>query len=169
MNDLERDFSGDDEVHYESDRDAGNDSVYDDMPGLINYEDSIDNSHIMNLYGDFNRFNDNDYDCEEIKEELEAETHGELEAETHGELEAETHGELDTETHRELEAETHGELDTETHRELEAETHGELDTKTHGDLETGLKNEMNEVHPEPAINREIEVSPKQTKSFCIIC
>ena len=121
MNDLERDFSGDDEVHYESDRDAGNDSVYDDMPGLINYEDSIDNSHIMNLYGDFNRFNDNDYDCEEIKEEL------------------------------------------------EAETHGELDTKTHGDLETGLKNEMNEVHPEPAINREIEVSPKQTKSFCIIC
>jgi len=136
MNDLERDFSGDDEVHYESDRDAGNDagndSVYDDMPGLINYEDSIDNSHIMNLYGDFNRFNDNDYDCEEIKEELEAETHGELEAETHGELEAETHGEL----------------------------------------ETGLKNEMNEIestHPEPAINREIEVSPKQTKSFCIIC
>ena len=134
MNDLERDFVGDDEVHYESDHDAGDDadhdagddSVYDDMPGLINYEDSSDHSH---LYGDFNRFNDNDYDCEEIKEELEAEMHG----------------------------------------ELDTETHGELDTETHGELETGLKNEMNEVHPEPAINREIEVSPKQTKSFCIIC
>jgi hypothetical protein len=153
MNDLERDFVGDDEVHYhardDADHDAGNDSVYDsvydDMPGLINYEDSSDHSHIMNLYGDFNRFNDNDYDCEEIKEELETETHGELETETHGELETETHGELET------------------------ETHGELEAETHGDLETGLKNEMNEVHPEPAINREIEVSPKQTKSFCIIC
>ena len=154
MNDLERDFVGDDEVHYharddaedDAGDDAGDDSVYDDMPGLINYEDSSDHSH---LYGDFNRFNDNDndYDCEEIKEELEAETHGELETETHGELETETHG------------------------ELEAETHGELETETHGDLETGLKNEMNEEHPEPAINREIEIelSPKQTKSFCIIC
>jgi hypothetical protein len=145
MNDLERDFVGDDEVHYESDHDAEDDaeddSVYDDMPGLINYEDSSDHSHIMNLYGDFNRFNDNDYDCEEIKEELEAE--------------------LDTDLDTELKFDLNTELDT--------ETHGELDTETHGELETGLKNEMNEVHPEPAINREIEVSPKQTKSFCIIC
>ena len=129
MNDLERDFVGDDDVHYE----PGDEVDYDDMPGLINCEDNMDHLNIMHLYGDFNRFNDNDYDCEEIKEELEAETHG----------------------------------------ELETETHRELDTETHGELETGLKNEMNEVHPEPAINREIEieieVSPKQTKSFCIIC
>ena len=78
MNDLERDFVRDDEeAHYES----GNEADYEDMPGLINYEDNMDHSNIMHLYGDFNRFNENDYDCEEIKAELEAELDTDLDTE----------------------------------------------------------------------------------------
>ena len=129
MNDLERDFVGDDDMHYE----PGDEVDYEDMPGLINCEDNMDHLNIMHLYGDFNRFNDNenDYDCEEIKADLEADLKADLKAE------------LNTD------------LDTELNTELKAE----LNT----DLETGLKEiEPTPTQQEPDINREIEASPKQT-------
>ena len=129
MNDLERDFVGDDDVHYE----PGDEVDYDDMPGLINCEDNMDHLNIMHLYGDFNRFNDNenDYDCEEIKAELEMG----------------------------MEAGSDADLDAELNTDLNTDLNTELNTE----LNTVLKEiEPTPTQQEPDINREIEASPKQT-------
>ena len=155
MNDLERDFVRDDEeAHYES----GDEADYEDMPGLINYEDNMDHSNIMHLYGDFNRFNDNenDYDCEEIKAELEAELDTDLDTDLDAELKFDLNTDLDTELKFDLNTELNTDLNTELNTDLEA------------GLNTGLNTELKEIEPtqqEPAINREIEASPKQR---CII-
>ena len=163
MNDLERDFVRDDEeAHYES----GDEADYEDMPGLINYEDNMDHSNIMHLYGDFNRFNDNenDYDCEEIKAELEAELDTDLDTELKFDLNTDLDAELKFDLNTDLDTELKFDLNTELNTDLDTELNTDLDTDLNTDLNTGLK-EIEPTQQEPAINREIEASPKQT---CII-
>jgi len=192
MNDLERDFVGDDDMHYE----PGDEVDYEDMPGLINCEDNMDHLNIMHLYGDFNRFNDNenDYDCEEIKADLEADLKADLEADLKADLDTELNTDLDTDLNTELNTELKTDLNTELNTDLDTELDTELNTELKAeletglntdletglntdletglntDLETGLNAELKEIEPtptqqEPDINREIEASPKQT---CII-
>ncbi len=191
MNDLERDFDG--EAPYDAGDDAGDDAAYEDMPGLINYEDDdmpgldgLDNmycyndrSFIMNRYEDFNRFNNYDYDCEEIKAELEYEEFkSEVESVLKTDLDSEVECELKTEESKtkteELKTE---ELKTEESKTEESKTEESKteeskteESKTEVESELKTESESKEIEPtkqEPAINREIN-EQKQTKQTCII-
>ena len=170
-------------INKDADRDADTDDEMpglideEDMPGLIDDDDGYnENSHLMNIYGDFHSYKEYEYDCEEtlpdVASELEEgveEAKEELVEEAKEELVEEAKEELVLEQAKEdvvIQAKEELVLEEATKfKELKEDI---MNSNSQKDVVIEIKELESVLEPalEPPMDREIK---QPTRSFCIIC